>query len=310
MNTNVIRLSLLLSVLTCATTAGLRADSSAPAGTVETLPASSPYGPATAIRNIAYVANGTPRQTLDLYLPAEKGGQPFPFVVWMHGGAWELSSKEWDNVKYLVRNGYAIASIDYRLAPGDKFPAQIQDCNAAMNFIVAHAGTYGLDAKRFVIGGASAGGHLCLLLGLARHAEGFGADAAVKPLGILDFFGPSDLNGMNNDLQAAQSPEGIKLGARALPQLLGASPEQDPATARQASPITYVAPDVAPVLIFHGTKDKLVPFVQSERLHAALDAVKVENQLFLVDGAPHDGPAFSTPEQQTRVLEFLRRVMR
>ena len=128
----------------------LRAGSPTLAGTVETLSADSPYGAATALRNIAYVEHTTPQQTFDLYLPKEKGTVPLPFVVWMHGGAWELSSKEWDNVKYLVKHGYAIATVDYRLAPQAKFPAQIQDCNAALNYLVAHAGEYGLDPQRFV----------------------------------------------------------------------------------------------------------------------------------------------------------------
>ncbi len=295
----------------CLTLGGhlLRADSTAPAGTVENLPASSPYGEATAIRNIPYAADATPMQTFDLYLPKDKGSQPLPFVVWMHGGAWELHSKEWDNVKYLVRHGYAIATVDYRLAPQNRFPVQIQDCNAALDFIVAHAESYGLDPKRFVVGGASAGGHLCLLLGMARHEKAFGAAPAIRPLAILDFFGPTDLNVIDGDSATDHSETGIKLHARVLPQLLGAAPEQDPATARFASPLTYVGADVAPVLILHGTKDPLMPSIQSERLHTRLDEAKVRNQLVLVEGAPHDGPLFSTPEQQAKVLEFLRTVI-
>jgi acetyl esterase/lipase len=299
----------LFPILSLAPCACLRADSSAPAGTIETLPASSPYGKATAVRNIAYVPNGTPAQTFDLYSPAQKPAGLLPFVVWVHGGAWEMGSKEWDNVKYLVKNGYAIATINYRLAPQFKFPIQIQDCNAALNFIMTHAESYGLDPKRMIIGGASAGGHLSLLLGMARHEQEFGADPAIKPLAILDFFGPNDLNAMSSDLQNAATAPGIRLNNRILPELLGASAEQDPAKARAASPITYVNADVAPVLIFHGTKDALVPYAQSERLHAKLDEAKVKNQIFLIDGAPHDGPAFSTPEQQTRVLDFLRGIM-
>ncbi len=70
---------------------------------------------------------------------------PFPLVVWIHGGAWLSGLKEWNNVKYLVRNGYAIASVDYRFSPEAPFPAQIQDCNAALNFIVSHATNYGIS---------------------------------------------------------------------------------------------------------------------------------------------------------------------
>ena len=295
------------SLLLCA--AALRADSTAPAGTIESLPASSPYGEATAIRNVPYVEGATALQTFDLYLPKERGSRPLPFIVWTHGGAWELHSKEWDNVKYLVRQGYAIATVDYRLVPENRFPAQIQDCNAALNFLVDHAADYGLDGQRFAVGGASAGGHLCLLLGLARKEKAFGADPALQPRAILDFFGPTDLNAAGDDARAANMAESIKLHARVLPRLLGATPEEDPAAAGAASRVSYVRADAAPTLVFHGTKDALVPVVQSERLHALLDERKVKNELVIVEGAPHDGPRFSTPEQQEKVVEFLRAAM-
>ena len=144
---------------------------------------------------------------------------------------------------------------------------------------------------------------------MARHEQAFGADPALKPLAILDFFGPSDLTTNLADLEAAHSEEGIKLISRVVPQLLGGSPQEDPEKAKAASPISYVRPDSAPVLIFQGTKDPLVPVAQSERLHARLDEAKVRNRLVLVADAPHDGPAFETPEQQAKVLDFLRSVV-
>jgi len=120
----------------------------------EVLPVSSPYGEATVIRNIPYIAHPTPRQNFDLYLPRDKGGRPFPLVVWIHGGAWMMGIKEWDNVKYLVRHGYAIASIDYRFSTEVSFPAQIQDCNAALNFILSQAIRCGRRFRRRTLGAA------------------------------------------------------------------------------------------------------------------------------------------------------------
>ena len=111
----------------------------------EVLPPWSDYGEAVLRRDISYVSHPTTNQNFNLYLPKEKSARPFPLVVWIHGGAWLSGSKEWDNVKYLVRDGYAIASIDYRFTPEAPFPAQIQDCNAALNFILAHAADYGVD---------------------------------------------------------------------------------------------------------------------------------------------------------------------
>jgi acetyl esterase/lipase len=270
------------------------------------LPASSPYGEATAIRNIPYVAHPTSRQNFDLYLPRNSADQPFPLIVWIHGGAWMMGIKDWDNVKYLVRHGYAIASIDYRITPEDRFPAQIQDCNAALNFILAHATNYGINPRRFVVGGGSAGGHLALLLGLARGEPAFGADPSVRPLAILDFFGPADFNGMKDDLMTIHSDKGLELLQDASTKLLGVPAEQTPDKARLASPITYVSATSPPVLIVQGGSDDLVPAAQSRRLHAALDAAGVKNQLIVLDNAGHDGPAFSTPDMEAKVIDFLK----
>jgi len=275
---------------------------------VEVLPASSPYGEATVIRNIPYAAHPTPRQNFDLYLPANKTGQPFPLIVWIHGGAWMMGIKEWDNVKYLVRHGYAIASIDYRLSTEAPFPAQIQDCNSALNFILAHATNYGVSSRRFVVGGGSAGGHLALLLGLARDEKDFGADASIKPLAILDFFGPADFNRMQNDLETIHSEKGLELFKDAGGKLLGAPVEQSSAKAKLASPINYVSAASPPVLMLQGNKDDLVPAAQSRRLHEALDQAGVKNRIIMVD-AGHDGPLFSAPEIEPKVVSFLNEVL-
>jgi acetyl esterase/lipase len=271
----------------------------------EVLPISSPYGEATVIRNIPYVAQPTSRQNFDLYLPRNHNQQPFPLIVWIHGGAWMMGIKEWDNVKYLVRHGYAIASIDYRFSTEARFPAQIQDCNAALNFILAHATNYGIDPRRFVVGGGSAGGHLALLLGLARGERGFGADPSVRPLAILDFFGPTDLNKIKDDLTAIHSDKGIEALQDAGIKLLGAPVEQAPDKAKAASPMTYVSAASPPVLVLQGGNDDLVPAAQSRRLHAALDAAGVKNQLIVLDHVGHDGPLFSTPEVESKVTDFL-----
>jgi acetyl esterase/lipase len=278
--------------------------------TVSNLPASSPYGEAVMTPDIPYVSHPATNQNFNLYLPAHKSAQPFPLVVWIHGGAWMMGSKEWDNVKYLVHDGYAIASVDYRFTPEAPFPAQIRDCNAALDFILAHAAEYGVDPKRFVVGGGSAGGHLALMLGLARGQKDFGADPAVKPLAILDFFGPADLNRMKSDLEAIHSQTGLGLLQDAGGKLLGAPLDTSTEKAKMASPITYVSADAPPVLILQGGQDELVPAAQSERLHAALDQAGVKNELVVVAAAGHDGPLFSTPEIQVKVIHFLGEVVK
>lgn len=273
----------------------------------EVLPASSAYGEATVVTNIPYVDHPASRQNFDLYLPG-KGDKPFPLIFWIHGGAWMLGFKDWDNVKYLVRHGYAIASIDYRMSTDATFPAQIQDCNTALNFILAHATNYGINPRQFVVGGGSAGGHLALLLGLARNEKTFGADASIKPLAILDFFGPADFNKMKADLEAIHSDKGIQSFEDSVPKLLGAPVEESSDEAKIASPVNYVSAASPTILIVQGGKDESVPVAQSRRLHEALDDAGVKNQLIIVDAAGHDGPLFSTPQVESEVTDFLNGV--
>jgi acetyl esterase/lipase len=275
---------------------------------IEMLPASSPYGEAMGIKNIPYLAHPTARQNFDLYLPLHKGQRPFPLIVWIHGGAWMMGLKDWDNVKYLVRDGYAIASVDYRFTTDAPFPAQIQDCNAALDFILAHATNYGIDPKNFIVGGGSAGGHLSLLLGLARTETDFGADPSLKPRAVLDFFGPADFNRAADDLTKIHSQKGLDLLKDAGTRLLGSPVEQAPDKAKAASPITYVSPNAPPVLILQGAKDDLVPPDQSIRLEAALRRAGAKTELIMINEAGHDGPLFSTPDIAAKVIAFLNQL--
>src|SRR4051794_7366508 len=128
---------------------------------------SSPPPGHTIQRDIAYVANRHPRQQLDLYLP--NASQKLPLIIWIHGGAFRMGSKEgleFDQVplEYLAR-GYAVASINYRLSQHALFPAQIEDCKAAVRWLRTHAQQFNLDADRFGAWGPSAGGHLAAMLG-------------------------------------------------------------------------------------------------------------------------------------------------
>jgi acetyl esterase/lipase len=264
---------------------------------------SSPFGSAIVKKDIPYVANPHPRQTLDLYLPKDNAQGPATLVVWIHGGAWMLSNKDWNNVKYLVKHGYALASVDYRLSGDATFPAQIKDCNTALNFLLASAASYGIDPKRFVVGGASAGGQLALLLGLARNERAFGADPSVKPFAILDFFGPTDLTSIIDEVGQGH---GREVQEDVVPRLLGGPLIDHLELARQASPLSYVGRENSPVLILHGDQDDLVPYAQSQSLHSLLDQAGVKNQLITVKGAGHDGPMFETPEIQEKVISFLR----
>jgi len=260
------------------------------------------------LKDIAYVPDGHARQKLDLYLPAAEPNAPLPLIVWVHGGAWQAGSKEGCLAVGFVEKGYAVASINYRLSRHAIFPAQIQDCQAAIRWLRAHAGEYAIDPNRFGVWGGSAGGHLVALLGTAGNVEAFdvGSHAGVssRVQAVCDFFGPTDFAKMSSfwttmDHDAADSPES---------RLIGGPVQESPELVRRANPITYVTKDDPPFLIVHGDKDPLVPHNQSQMLHDALNKAGVEVTFYTVPGAGHGG--FKDPQVETLVDQFFAKHLR
>jgi len=172
----------------------------------------------TVSRDIEYVPGGHERQKLDLYLPKKAGladsvAPRRPLIVWIHGGAWRAGSKDRCPARRFVREGYAVASVNYRLSQHAIFPAQIH--------LRAHAEEYGLDGARFGVWGSSAGGHLVALLGTAGGVEEFdvGPNTGVssRVQAVCDFFGPTDFAKMSRfwstmDHDAPDSPESKLIG--------------------------------------------------------------------------------------------------
>ena len=255
------------------------------------------------LNDIAYVAGGHDRQKLDLYLPPE-GGPPRPLVVWIHGGGWISGDrKPFPNIK-LLKNGYALASVEYRFSRDAAFPAQIEDCKSAIRWLRAHAAEYGIDAKRIGVWGRSAGGHLVALLGLTGNNKDFDKGENLNQPSdvqcVVDWFGPTDLVQFGDPTWTGT----FNAARKYVHPLIGGPPEANAAKARAASPITYVHKGAAPFLIMHGSADPLVPEQQSEKLDAALRNVGVESTLVVIPNAKHGGPAFGTPERFEQIAAF------
>ncbi len=145
--------------------------------------------------------------TLDLYCPKKVSGS-LPVIVWIHGNGWSRGRKERCPAVTLVQDGYAAASIDYRLTTTAPFPAQIEDCKAAVRWLRANASTYHLDPDHIGVWGHSAGGHLAALLGTSggvRELEGTGDNMSYssRVQAVCDVSGPSDL--VRLYLEASQS---------------------------------------------------------------------------------------------------------
>jgi len=261
-------------------------------------------------RDLAYVANGHERQKLDLFVPEMAGG-PLPLIIWIHGGGWQNGSK--DGCPPLrngyTERGYAVASINYRLSGHAVFPAQIEDCKAAIRWLRAHAEEHRLDPQRFGVWGSSAGGHLAALVGTSGDVKAFdvGAnlDHSSRVQAACDYFGPTDFTAFVTtpgyaSHATANSPEA---------KLLGGTVMDNKDSAARANPITFVSEDDPAFLIVHGDKDPTVPINQSQLLYDALKQVGVSVHFHTIRGAGH-GQGFGGPEIEPMVGNFFDRVLK
>lgn len=259
-------------------------------------------------RNLTYAEVDGRSLKLDIYLP-EESKTPRPLIVWVHGGAWRAGSKDRCPAKSFVSKGYVVASISYRLSQVARFPAQIQDCKAAIRWLRANAKKYQIDPKRVGVWGSSAGGHLVALLGSSGDVKEFDTlgehrNESSRVQAVVDFFGPTDFLQMNAhalpgsrlDHDAPNSPESL---------LIGGPIQKNKEKVARANPITYVSKDDPPFLIVHGDKDPLVPLHQSQLFYQALKNANVSVELKVVKGAGH-GFGRNRDVQQT-VEEFLKK---
>ena len=268
--------------------------------------------PAQPLRDLEYARFENQSLRLDLYLPEGQG--PFPVIIWIHGGGWTSGDKDLDpdDPQVLqVGRGYAVASINYRLSQQAKFPAQIEDCKAAVRWLRARASNYNLDPARIAVWGSSAGGHLAALLGtsgdvveLEGSEDNPGYPSRVNA--VVDWFGPTDLLKMSADSlpfpcnildhNSPFSPESL---------LIGCAIQTCPDKTDKANPIKYVSADDPPFLIMHGDRDCLVGPQQSRRLYDALTAVGAEATLKFIAGAGHGGSQFDEADNRKLVEHFL-----
>jgi acetyl esterase/lipase len=248
--------------------------------------AAAPAG-TTTYRDLAYVTNGHPQQKLDLYVP--KSGARVPLIIVIHGGAFRGGDKGDQNPTRFLSEGYAVASLNYRLSQHAIFPAQIEDCKAAVRWLRSNAASYKLDSDRFGVWGSSAGGHLAAMLGTTGETRVFDVgenlDFSSRVRAVADWFGPTDFlqmdahrlaDGMVHD--SPGSPESV---------LIGGALQKNKDRAVKANPITYITSSAPPFLIAHGDLDRLVPINQSKLLEAALKKAGVAVSFYTVKGGGH-----------------------
>lgn len=233
--------------------------------------------------NVVYLTAGNWNGKLDLYLPRHASG-PSPVLVNFHGGGWVTGDKDeiaLDVLPYLAM-GFAVVNADYRIARFALAPAAVEDCRCVLRWVVRHATQYGLDTRRLVLAGSSAGAHLALMTALAPASAGFDrlcpGDEELRVAAVINYFGITDVA----ELLAPQHRRDFAYG------WLGEGPNREQ-LAHRVSPLTYVTDGMPPVAVLsvHGDADPVVPYQQAVRLHNALDRVGAPNRLFTVKGGRH-----------------------
>ncbi len=222
---------------------------------------------------------------LDIVRPRNNQGVPHPAVLCIHGGGFRAGNRE----SYLplcirlAQHGYVAATVTYRLAPKFQFPAPLHDVKAAVRYLRANAAKFGIDPDRIGVTGGSAGGTLALLLGVTpgiAEFEGYGPnlDQSSSVKCVVDYYGATDFTkSYGHSVDAAE----------VLPQFLGGDLEHARLAHMKSSPLYWVSPSSAPVLIVHGTKDRYVQFDQSLWLVDRMKAVGVPVELEPMEGSDH-----------------------
>jgi len=233
------------------------------------------------------------RQRFDVFLPAGCSTGGMPLVVWMHGDGWRDGSRADCPIVWLADEGYAVASVGYRLTDTATFPAQLDDCRAALDAIRRGAELWGIDGDRIALVGSGAGGHLAALVGLSAQAE-------PRVAGICAVAAPSDLASLGPNHERPASPASL---------LIGGPLAEFREAAQRASPISYVSADDPPCLLIHGDRDESIPTAQSIALDRRLREAGVESTLVVLPGTGHRAALDRSAPAGRALLEFLDRTL-
>ena len=241
-----------------------------------TAPATVVFTRGTADRNLNYCNS----QTLDLYIPHTNIGGPHPVAMYVHGGGMTAGDKLDLNPVFLdalTSASYAVASVNYRLAPDSRYPAQIEDVKCAIRYLRAKAPRYDLNGTEIFAFGTSVGGQLVALAALTGpHSEFDVGPYATEPSDLragADLFGPANLA----ERASGFSPSDIE-------QVFGTVDRRD---LLLASPTHFVVPNSPPILLVQGYNDTKVLRSQSMELYRDLKAAHDQTQLVLVQNMGH-----------------------
>lgn len=267
--------------------------------------------------DVAYIENGDAAQRLDIYYPEQRPKDPLPLIVHIHGGGWMGGSKYPCDVRMMTTQGYIVASVEYRFSQKAKFPAQIQDCQAAIRWLRANASRYHINPDKVGVIGGSAGGHLSALVGVTGGKKVFPAIGGNESMSdavqcVCDIFGPKNFASVMEQAAKDKNVKNIfqfNTPSDPYSELIGAKLSDKEKTAA-VSPITYVDKNSPPTLILHGTHDALVPYAQSEEFEAAMKKNGASVWLQKFPGAGHGGGSFGKPKAVLLMKNFFDKFLK
>jgi acetyl esterase/lipase len=260
------------------------------------------------IEGIEWANVGGKPLLMDLRVPDGPG--PFPVILFLHSGAWITGDRTGGPAIRQASRGYAVASIDYELAPKSIWPAQIFDCKAAVRWLRANAAQYRLDPERVGVFGTSSGGHLAAVLGTSGGVAELEGPELGNPQfssrvkAVVDFYGPTDLLKMDEQKLPCY---GLSANSPFMPPslLMGCPIQECREKTITSNPMTYLTPDDPPFLILQGQQDCLVPWQQSQMLYDALRETGIGAELHLLPTAEHADHQFDDQQWKQLVSDFL-----
>ena len=264
------------------------------------------------MRDLEFARYGDEKLLLDMYLPAEAQA-PVPCVVTITGGGFKARGKDAfaRYAAFLSTQGFAAACISYRGAPDHTYLSTIQDCKAAVRFVRANAGPFGVNPEQIGAFGQSAGGHLSGMLAVSDDVKTFEGDggnagissrvqAAVCFAGVFDFISRLRNGGhQKKSLEVKKATNGAWIG----------EPFSESSEAwKQASPINHLSKDDPPILLVHTKTDTVVPYAQSMQMHEAMQAAGLTSKLMILEEGGHSVSRSKAINKEVwdETIQFLR----
>ena len=262
--------------------------------------------------DITYLRADNFESKLDVISPTATG-EKRPVLLYIHGGGWVAGSKDRMYLHFIpyLQMGMAVVNVGYRLGGVALAPAAVEDARCALRWLYRNAEEYGLDTSKIVVSGHSAGGHLSLTTGMlpasagldgrcpARKAGGQRADGDFPEMpvaAIVNWFGITDVG----DLVRGENAKSYAMA------WMGAQTDWQ-AISDRVSPLNYVRSDLPPILTIHGDADTIVPYGHAVRLHNALKAKGVKEQLHTIPGGGHGR---FTLEENTETMNVIHDFLR